>query len=76
MVANPNQVAVSPLATRVRIARQFHEEYEHMAPAYGWETQEASRADWDDLPSNQRRLMVHVIGNLQAAGVISEGPNA
>lgn len=54
----------------VTIARRFHEEYEHIAPMYGWTTQEASRVDWDDLPDNQRKLMVHVVANLLAAGVI------
>lgn len=54
----------------VFIARWFHEEYEHLAPMYGWHTQEASRVAWDDLPDNQRRLMVHVVGNMLAARVV------
>lgn len=57
-----------------RIARAFHEEYEQMAPAYGWETQKKSRVAWDDLPDNQRKLMVHVVGNLLAADVFAIEP--
>lgn len=52
------------------VARAFHEEYEHLAPLYGWTTQEASRVEWDDLPENQRKLMVHVVGDLIAMGYV------
>lgn len=66
----------SPLPRRTRIAGRFHEEYEHLAKLYGWTTQEASQVKWADLPVNQRALMIHVIGNLEAMGVIVAGPNA
>jgi hypothetical protein len=46
------------------VARAFHEEYERLAPDYGWATQQVSRVDWDDLPENQRALMVHVVSNV------------
>lgn len=52
------------------VARKFHDEYEHLAPLYGWETQERSRVEWGDLPENQRKLMVHVVGNLIAMGYV------
>lgn len=64
-------MTVSPLPVRARVARHFHEEYEHLAVVYGWETQDVSRVPWEKLPSHQRALMVHVIGNLEAEGVIS-----
>ena len=67
-----------PRAGKVRmaevVARRFHEEYEHLAPLYGWETQERSRVDWDDLPENQRKLMAHVVGTLIALGYVKEHP--
>jgi len=58
------------------IARSFHKEYEFLAPIYGWATQEASRVDWEDLPDNQRKLMVHVVGTLLAMGYITAGERA
>ena len=64
-------MAVSPVHVRARVAEAFHDEYESLAVAYGWETQEASRKSWAELPVNQRQLMVHVIGNLEARGVIT-----
>lgn len=59
---------------REQIARRFHEQYEDLAPLYGWTTQAASAVDWEDVPEHQRRLMVHVVGNLLAEGVIVIGP--
>lgn len=56
------------------IAREFHEQYEWTAPMYGWKTQQASAVGWDELPENQRRLMVHVVGNLLASNHIVAGP--
>lgn len=56
--------------TTERIARRFHEEYEALAPAHEWATQEASAVPWDDLPDNQRRLMVNVVANLIVKKVI------
>lgn len=46
------------------LARQFHETYERLAPTFNWDTQEASREPWDNLPDNQRDLMVAVIEEL------------
>lgn len=56
---------------RETIARRFHEEYEWLASAYGWVTQEASRVAWADLPEHQRKLMLHVVENLLASDVIA-----
>ena len=63
-------MTVSDVNVRARVAEAFHDEYEHLAVLYGWDTQEASRKAWADLPVNQRQLMVHTIGNLEAKGII------
>lgn len=55
------------------VAQRFHEEYEHLAPDYGWETKAESRVEWADLPERQRQLMRHVVLRLIASGVIQEG---
>ncbi len=44
-----------------KLAREFHEVYEELAPKYGWKTQEASAVPWDDVPKHQRELMCDVI---------------
>lgn len=46
------------------IAKLFHDRYEYLAPNYGWKTQEQSAVPWDELPENQKDLMVHVVANL------------
>lgn len=51
-------------ATAEKLAEQFHDEYEALAPAYGYETREATRTPWDDLPPELKRLMVAVINTV------------
>ena len=58
--ANVSILSDETFATR--LARRFHDIYEAAAPLYDWQTQERSRVEWDDLPENQRQLMVYVCG--------------
>lgn len=51
-------------ATAEKLAEQFHDEYEALAPAYGYETREETRTSWDDLPSALKRLMVAVVNTV------------
>lgn len=39
------------------MARAGHDEYERVAPEYGWGTQEQTRVPWDDLPESNRAVM-------------------
>ena len=55
-----------------RIAKAFHEAYEELAPEHGYETREASRKPWEDVPSQNRGLMVAVVARLMERGVIAE----
>lgn len=43
-----------------RLAQRFHEVYEELAPTYGYETREASRKPWAQVPEKNRRLMIAV----------------
>ena len=44
------------------VARHFHDTYEQLAPEYGWQTQESTRAKpWEEVPEHNRRLMVATI---------------
>lgn len=55
------------------IARAFHETYERLAPEHGWETQQRSRTSWEDVPEENKRLMVATAQHLLDKHVIVEG---
>ena len=57
--------------TAEEIARKFHEAYEDLAPSHGYETREASRKPWAEVPQNNKSLMIAVIDRLLSNGVIS-----
>lgn len=42
----------------VALARRFHEAYEEFAPAFGYETRTETRVPWEELPDNNRKLMI------------------
>ena len=49
------------------LARLFHETYERLAPEFGYKTREASAVPWDDVPDNNKALMIAV-----AAAVLAQ----
>jgi hypothetical protein len=50
--------------TAEQLAQRFHETYERLAPSYGYSTRKASSVPWDDVPENNKRLMVAVCAEL------------
>lgn len=52
------------------IARKFHEAYEDLAPEHGYETREASRKPWSEVPDQNKGLMIAVVHRLLDTGVI------
>jgi hypothetical protein len=56
-----------------KIAREFHEAYERLAPSYGYETRDESAVPWDEVPSKNKSLMRGVVADLLARGVITAG---
>jgi len=46
--------------TAEKLARKFHDEYERLAPEFGWKSQESCRKGFDELPESNRELMVEV----------------
>jgi hypothetical protein len=52
------------------IAKAFHEAYERLAPDHGYETREASAKPWDEVPEQNKGLMVAVIEELLDRGTI------
>ena len=53
-----------------RIAAEFHEEYEALAPNFGYRTREESAKPWRDVPEQNKKLMVAVVQSLLDRGVI------
>lgn len=46
------------------VARRFHEAYERLAPDFGYRTREASAKPWDEVPEQNRALMIAVCAEL------------
>lgn len=55
------------------IAKAFHENYERLAPRYGYETRRESAVPWRQVPERNRKLMVAVVEALLDSGTI-RGP--
>jgi hypothetical protein len=57
------------------LARSFHEAYERLAPSFDYQTRPESATPWDQVPEQNRKLMVAtaevVIVQL---GLTAEGP--
>lgn len=49
-----------------RWAQMFHDAYELAAPLFGYETREASRKPWSEVPEANRALMTAVAGHVGA----------
>jgi hypothetical protein len=46
------------------LARRFHEAYERLAPSFGYETRRESAVPWEEVPQQNRDLMVAVAGEV------------
>lgn len=56
------------------IAGIFHATYETLAPEHGYETRKASAVAWEDVPENNRALMIATVQNMLDMGVVIPGP--
>lgn len=52
------------------LARAFHDSYTRFAPALAWTEQEGTSVEWDELPENNRRLMLVVALDLLNRGLV------
>lgn len=59
--------------TAERIAQEFHDLYERLAPEYGYVTREETQVEWANVPAANRLLMIAVVRELLAAGKIRPG---
>jgi hypothetical protein len=53
-------------ATNEQIAQAFHEEYERLAPGFGYETRRDSAVPWDKVPPANRNLMIATVAQVMA----------
>jgi len=62
------------MLTAKKLAQLFHSTYEELAPYFHYETRLASRKTWEDVPTNNRDLMIatseRVLATLKAAGYL------
>ena len=63
-----------PTSAADLIAGVFHATYETLAPEHGYETRKESAVAWEDVPENNRALMIHTVQNMLDLGTISLGP--
>jgi hypothetical protein len=64
---------VDTLLISEKIAKEFHETYEKLAPEHDYKTRKKSAVPWEKVPDQNKALMIAVIQNLQRRGVISAG---
>jgi hypothetical protein len=46
------------------LARLFHDAYERLAPSFGYETRKESAVAWEQVPEQNRSLMIAVAGEV------------
>lgn len=46
------------------LARRFHETYERLAPQFGYETRRESAKPWEEVPEQNRNLMIAVCAEI------------
>ncbi len=53
-----------------RIAKEFHQAYEELAPVFGYRTRKESAKPWKDVPPQNQLLMVAVVKALVEEDII------
>ena len=51
------------------LAKRFHETYEKLAPHYNYETRKKSAVPWDEVPENNKALMIATCASLLKQGL-------
>lgn len=64
IVVRPRNAPAAPAPEAA--ARLFHETYERLAPEFGYKTREASAKPWDQVPEQNRALMVATVREVLA----------
>lgn len=56
----------SPMPDAESVAKLFHETYERLAPAFGYETREGTRVPWEQVPERNKHLMIATVAEVLA----------
>ena len=59
-----NEVDMNRMVSAEALAQRFHETYERLAPQYGYETRKESAVEWEDVPTNNKNLMIAVCSEI------------
>lgn len=57
------------------LARKFHEAYERLAPDFGYETRRDSAVPWEDVPEQNKALMIATVGEVARALLADSEPS-
>lgn len=52
--------------TDEEIAKAFHDTYERLGPSFGWDTQQRCKREFDELPPENKRLMIATCKEVRA----------
>ena len=64
-MSDPQEVATpSDPHSAEALAQAFHENYERLAPSFGYETRKDSAVEWAEVPEPNRSLMIAVAAAL------------
>lgn len=53
-------VIIQQVISAEDLAKKFHYNYEAQAPKFGYETRKESAKPWEEVPENNRKLMIAV----------------
>jgi hypothetical protein len=69
--------SASRFGTPEDVARAFHDAYESLASSFGYKTRDASAVPWDDVPENNKALMIATVRNvlIERRMAIKGGPS-
>lgn len=68
-ITSVEQSASNGLLNAEKLAKRFHEKYELLAPYYKYETRLGSRTFWENVPENNKKLMIAVCSELLNEGI-------
>jgi hypothetical protein len=55
------------------LARRFHEAYERLAPSFGYKPREETSVPWEQVPDNNRMLMIATAHEIRRSVLPDEG---
>lgn len=55
------QLAIALQPRPIEVAKLFHDTYETLAPTFGYETRPETKVSWDELPEDNKQLMINTV---------------